>query len=275
VAGRSIKIVDSTFSHCHALGLAGENIGQAPSDFRWDFTPGPADVKIFTDIRLSEALNDTAKIKIGLLVESPAIAEVSHYAAFELRDTFDVIFTHSKNLLSTGEPFKFYPLGGSWIKEWSVFPKTELVSIITGAKHKTLGQKLRHHAAIRYTNLAIFGQPYTGYFPSKVPMLRPFRYSVVIENGKEDYYFSEKLIDCLSQGTIPIYWGCPSIGSFFDMDGIIPFHELDELGNILQQISAQDYLAKLPAVNKNLELARDFRCAEDWIWRHYEGVFNG
>ena len=34
-------------------------------------------------------------------------------------------------------------------------------------------------------------------------------------NGRGDYEFDEKLIDCFLTGTVPIFWGCPSIDKFF------------------------------------------------------------
>ena len=45
----------------------------------------------------------------------------------------------------------------------------------------------------------------------KIDGLRDYRYHFCIENIKRDYWFTEKLIDCFVTGTIPIYWGCPSI----------------------------------------------------------------
>ena len=64
-----------------------------------------------------------------------------------------------------------------------------------------------------------------------------YRFSIVIENCKRDYWFTEKLIDCLRTGTIPIYWGCPSIGDFFDIRGFILFDDINDLENILNNLT--------------------------------------
>ena len=53
-----------------------------------------------------------------------------------------------------------------------------------------------------------------------------------MENCKSPGYFSEKIIDCLIQGTIPIYWGDPTISSYFNMKGIINFNNIDEIANL-------------------------------------------
>ena len=58
-------------------------------------------------------------------------------------------------------------------------------------------------------------------FKQKADGLAPYRYSVVIENVRERNYFTEKLIDALLCGTVPIYWGCPNIGDFFDTTGMM------------------------------------------------------
>ena len=34
-------------------------------------------------------------------------------------------------------------------------------------------------------------------------------------------YFTEKLLDCFLTRTVPVYWGCPDIYEYFDLDGII------------------------------------------------------
>ena len=44
--------------------------------------------------------------------------------------------------------------------------------------------------------------------------------------------FSEKLLDAMAVGTIPVYWGCPEIDKFFDKNGIITFNTIEELKDI-------------------------------------------
>jgi hypothetical protein len=83
-------------------------------------------------------------------------------------------------------------------------------------------------------------------------------FTIVIENCKEDYYFTEKLIDCLLSGTIPIYWGCPSIHNFFDKDGILQFNTVEECVQIIKNITENDYFKRLSIVNANFETALQY-----------------
>jgi hypothetical protein len=57
---------------------------------------------------------------------------------------------------------------------------------------------------------------------------------------------------------VPIYWGCPTLGEFFDLEGIILFNTLEELGGILQNLSVEEYEKRLPAIHRNFELAANY-----------------
>lgn len=272
----TIKLVDSTFPHSNSLSLAGDNAGEHPESFHWDRIEGHADVKVFTDLRLHEAVDDSAKTKIALIIESPDFAKSAHIDIINLHKHFGLILTHSAKLLSLGAPFSFYPFGGSRIRRWGVFSKEKIVSVIVGQKDQTEGQQLRHQVASKFANkIDAWGEPYTGYLPSKVPMLRPYRYSVVIENCRENHWFSEKFIDCISQGTVPIYWGCPAINDLFSSNGIIQFTSMDELKSILPTLSNSDYESRMQAIMTNLVIALNYRCSEDWIAATYGEVLFG
>ena len=81
-----------------------------------------------------------------------------------------------------------------------------------------------------------------------------------------DYYFTEKLIDCLVTGTIPIYFGCPSIHKFFNIDGFIILDSENDLDAISKQITPENYHLKLKAVQENFEKALQYILIEDWLF---------
>ena len=70
-----------------------------------------------------------------------------------------------------------------------------------------------------------------GYVPfeNKWEGLLPYHYSIVIENAQEPYYFTEKIIDAMMCNTIPIYWGTPNIGDYFDVTGMVICNNVPEL----------------------------------------------
>jgi hypothetical protein len=87
-----------------------------------------------------------------------------------------------------------------------------------------------------------------------------YAFNVAIENRpqlEDDYYFTEKLTDCFITGTVPIYYGCPHIGKLFDEKGIITFSTMEELHNILDNLSFEKYNSMLDAIKYNFN-----RCLE-------------
>jgi hypothetical protein len=58
----------------------------------------------------------------------------------------------------------------------------------------------------------------------KLDGLRDYRYSLAFENCRQENYFSEKAVDCWLAWSLPIYWGCPNLSSYFPREA---FHEID------------------------------------------------
>lgn len=260
-----MKLVGGGFSN--SISLAGENEGQHPRFFRWNrSTPTGEDTVFFTDSHIRLHKEYPAKRRMALLVESPVIRSHLYRWIEHHVDEFDTVFTHQRHLLDKG--CFFYPIGGSRIRDWGMFPKSKMTSILLSQKTGQEGHKLRHGAA-KLDRLDAYGSGVGPFVPGPVA-LRDYRFSVVIENCRADYYFSEKLIDCISQGTVPIYWGCPSIANFFAPQGMILWQDLEELQAILKSLDSDDYEQRVPWLEENLKRAEDYRCAEDWIAREYE-----
>jgi len=89
-----------------------------------------------------------------------------------------------------------------------------------------------------------------------------------------DYYFSEKLIDAISVGCIPIYWGCPSIWLKFQ---VTPFENFVELQSWLMNLSIPAYSItyknRTEEIGLNLETAKQYRMPEDWMFAEYPELF--
>lgn len=92
---------------------------------------------------------------------------------------------------------------------------------------------------------------------SKLDVLHNYAFSLAIENNvsDNDYYFTEKLIECIITGTIPIYYGCPNIDQFFDIRGILTFNTQEELDNILDNLNEKKYNSMLKYAKINYEKA--------------------
>lgn len=271
-----VAIRDGTF-HENSMTLSGENAGKHPVSFHWDREGrGDLDVLFSTDMHIKDAAEDFSR-HVALLIEPLAVSRTHYDMAVAMQHQFDLILTYEMEYLKRGLPWSPYFFGGSWISDWDIYPKDKLVSIITSDKWATDGHRLRHQIVRQFLNrleLYVFGEPYNPRFDFKWEPLRNYCYSIVVENTKCDFWFTEKLIDAFSQGTVPIYWGCPSIHKFFDQRGILAFESLDELDSILRDLSFQDWQSRTEAIQRNFELAKNYCCAEDNIFKMYPGVFS-
>jgi len=173
-----------------------------------------------------------------------------------------------------GEPFIYAPIGGSRIprERWALFDKDSVVCNVASRKTKLEGHQLRHRVAkeVPIWQVTTYGENYAP-LPEKLA-LKGYCFQVVIENCQHDGYFTEKLIDAFAVGSIPIYWG-GNISKFFDMDGVITFDTIEGLKMILDGLDSHFYNNRRDAVKRNLKLAEQYRCPEDWIFRNHAGVF--
>ena len=80
-------------------------------------------------------------------------------------------------------------------------------------------------------------------------------FHLAVENSRNLNYYTDKIVDCFATKTIPIYWGAPNIGDYFNKDGIITFENEEDLIDILNNLTEKDYKNKLEAVEENYILA--------------------
>ena len=162
------------------------------------------------------------------------------------------------------------PAGGVWIKDWKSYKLGEeglkLISIIYSNKSATEGHRLRPKLAAK-AYVEKYGEGASNHIEKKETGLSPYLFSIAIENSKINNYFSEKLLDCFATSTIPIYWGCPNIGDFFNPDGIITLEDPNNFDiEIINKEGSELYITKEAAIRENYEKAKDFEVTDDWIY---------
>jgi hypothetical protein len=259
---KNIHIEDVAFKHCEC------NNPLPPKNFskyiKW-VRDGKGDPQktVYTDFMLGHCNGG-----IGWIIEPLELLPHVYEHVKQNHTKFREIWTHERTLIETIPNAKFVPFGGCWIdtKDYGLHPKTKLFSIIASSKHQLEGHKLRHSIVQAGAgNIDLYGGGYK-YIHNKIDGLKDYYYHFAIENCKRDYWFTEKLIDCLMTGTIPIYWGCPSIGDFFNTDGFIIFNDLHDLKDKLKNCTPEYYNSKIKAIAENFELAKKYILAEDWIY---------
>jgi hypothetical protein len=262
---KKIKIFDSIFSHNPYSCF------NCDSDYmEWDVNPTEikdGDTVFFTEHDLEKVLNYKDKnIKcVGWLLESPAI--INQNKIFDYIDYFDEVYTCREDFLNFSPKFKFLPVWCTWIseKERKIYKKNKTISIIASFKRQTEGHRLRHNVIHAFNDkMDVYGNGYRA-IENKLTGLSDYRFSIVIENTKQNFYFTEKLLDCFVTGTVPIYWGCPSIDKFFDKNGIISFNNMDDLNDILNNITEETYLKMIKSVENNFNISMKYKTAEDYL----------
>lgn len=209
--------------------------------------------------------------RVLLLVESP------NEPQFRLKDQYSrlapLVLTHLEELLVQGRPFERVDYGVSWINDGNPIEdshKIKLVSFMGSLLHPDtaeyhLRKQVAHCMLDRFPE-DCFGKGIRE-VPSKLAALQDYCFSVAMENAQVNWYYTEKLIDCLLAKTVPIYFGCEDIGNVFDTRGFIRFNSLEDLQGILQDLSMAKYRAMLPFVEENCKRAVERRLTS------YQGLY--
>lgn len=107
--------------------------------------------------------------------------------------------------------------------------KSNVMSITFSEKQYAPGHKYRHELVKRILQsdlpIDIYGRGcgllnvddhrIKGIFKDDIVVHGSYKYHIAIENHKRKWYYTEKIINPLLCGTVPIYWGCTNIDEIF------------------------------------------------------------
>jgi hypothetical protein len=104
----------------------------------------------------------------------------------------------------------------------------------------------------------LFGKGYS-FIEDKWDGLAPYRYSLVVENFSNPWYWSEKLADCFLAWTMPIYYGCTKISDFFPEESVVAIDINDPMApRKIQEVIASDlWGSRLDAIEYSRRLVLD------------------
>jgi hypothetical protein len=179
---------------------------------------------------------------------------------------FDLIFTHDKRLLPLSEKIRWcVPQCKPWVERPAMYQKSKLVSMIASTKIMCSGHAYRQDIANRYKNkLDLFGRGHVE-LADKLNGLAEYCFSFSMENDNYSSNFTEKIADCFATATIPIFWGAPDIGDFFNTNGLILLEENFDI----EMLSFDFYMSKIEAIKENHERVLNFPNPEDFIYSNY------
>ena len=261
------NLVGDTFTHL-TNGNKGYSVhGKESKHIKWVKDNPLAEGTFYIDNTINDGISDGRKgPKYLWLLESkhikPGLVESIIDNKQLVEDTYETIFTHDQRLLALGDKYKWVPAQGFWIKEPKIYEKTKMISMIASNKRMCEGHVKRLGWVERIGDqLDLYGRGFNE-IADKEEGLCDYMFSVAIENGEYETYFTEKLLDCFATGTIPVYLGAPDVGDHFNKDGIIDLTEEFE-------VSEEIYYSKMDAIKENLEKAKEMEVLEDFIYRRY------
>jgi hypothetical protein len=238
---------------------------------------------VFTDthITMGTARSIKCVTKIALVLEPRVIrADVVEYLLNDDSE-YDVILTHDSELLEKSK--KAYPCPAvlHFVQDWSECEKTKLVSMVASGKNWAPGHILRQKSIHTLRDrVDLFGREINP-IEIKDTGLRKYMFSIAIENCKDEYYFTEKLLDCFTTRTVPLYWGASSVNdavikTFFRGKGVITFDTLEELESIVDNLSEETYHKMKDVIEYNHMIATTlYQSLEHYLVVKYRQYFDG
>ncbi len=130
------------------------------------------------------------------------------------------------------------------------FPKDKALSVVSSDLTLLEGHKKRFAFVNKMIGhfkdrLDVFGRGFA-FIPDKYDGIAGYQYSIAIENSAIPGYFTEKLFECYLTYTMPIYYGCPDIGRYFDERSLLVIDIDDYRGSIrkIEEALAGDLYAR-------------------------------
>jgi len=176
--------------------------------------------------------------------------------------------------LALPKAVEFCPVGG-WIGDIAL-EKRNQITYLMSSKIYTNAHRLRFMILRRWGDRKTIGnfEFFMHRSPPRVPSKDPFyanaKFNIACENQLINNMFTEKLLDCFTSRTVPIYFGCPNLGKYFDVRGIIQFNTIEQLEHILATLTPDDYERRLPYVEANYQLSRPY--CEQNIYQRIENI---
>ena len=94
----------------------------------------------------------------------------------------------------------------------------------------------------------------------KLEFQKQYKFALAIENTSHPGYTTEKLIEAFAAGCIPIYWGDPDVGKYFNTKSFI---------NVMDYASLDDVVAEIIHIDEDEELYRRYISEPALIDKNY------
>lgn len=250
---------------------------QLPKYIKWS-DDGKIEAYQDSFISLGIQNKDNGKKKIAIITEPRCVWDLFYKTDLSIllkenQDVFEYIFTYDPVILNLPNA-KPVPFVGVW--DTNDLPKTKNVSMCCSNKSMCEGHLLRKKVADKLKNKVDVLGDYLG--PVRVStkdIYSEYKYSVVMENEIDEWFFTEKVLNAFANKCIPIYYGSPKVLDIFNADGIVYVRDINEIENIIDNLNPDDYKNHLEAIEENYEKVKKYMCYEDYLYETYKDLLEG
>jgi hypothetical protein len=217
-------------------------------------------------------------MNIALLLEPRSMINEAYEYVWQHPDYFKAIFTHDSELLKLPQAHML-----NWADVWLTTDsvKNKGISLCTSYKDWCPLHRIRLELANYYKDKdsvdVFFGDWNNPEVPNVPPedYLEHYMYSIIIENDLDDDWFTEKILNCFSTKTVPIYWGARKINYYFNPEGIIRIKDASFIPSIVRTLSMNlcrnDYKDRARAIEDNFKRVEPYKTPwKERFFRDYE-----
>ncbi len=185
---------------------------------------------IFASFFYDQQETEKGKFKHSILFDSGT--EHLHFPSFDNEDIRDPVPWSNRKFLCAVVSNKHYLMLGDGINKSPSFQwatKTQL--------HDYRYESLSHFLGLGSNEFDLYGKGWGEKYPecpNKLDTIRNYKFTLCFENGSYPGYLTEKIIDSLVAGVVPIYRGTPDVYSLIPRDFFVnsnhyeTFKEMEE-----------------------------------------------
>ena len=234
-----------------------------PDSLPHTYGNGNGTVHIYIDNKVFLAADENVSDPIALMVEPRSIFPDAYLWLEKNWKLFKYIFTFDSNLLILPNAKLF--LYGQITAEYPNHPKTKGVSMVASDKDFCEGHRQRKRVAQTLKPIIdTFGRFDGGAFCDDKDYLANYKFNVAMENYSDGHYFTEKICNCFASKTVPIYYGCPNLERYFNMEGVIYCRTPEQVIKTVQTLVNENLIEKAyeyrkPAIEDNYQRVQKYR----------------
>ena len=192
---------------------------------------------------------------IAMLLEPRSMINDAYEFCYDHNEYFSYIFTHDSQILKLPQA-RMLNWGDVWCTTDS--EKTKNISIVSSWKDWCPLHKARLDLAKHFDYPGSRVDCYGSFRGDKEhwddvrDAHEHYKFAIVVENDIDEFWYTEKLLNCFSNKVVPIYVGASRISEIFNADGIIQVADWHNIPWIIDSLDVDaEYEKRKEAIEDN------------------------